>query len=172
MDSSYTTSDPAQGQAEWEGTMSGNDILINPSANITPGTVEVWPVAIGNRNFDMGLVRIDYLLQGQNTPSQPREPDRVVVNYMAGYPRDPFGKMDPSMAKIVAHLATSYLPVDKCGCERSSRIIHWWRSFPQDGMNTRNLSPLELDNPFGQSMGALWAWHRVKELKSFLGVVI
>jgi len=171
LDTSTTTSDPAQGQAEWEGTMSGG--ILTP-CTITPCQVEVWPVCVGDRNWEMGQAAIDYLLGGQNQPSQGREPDRVVVNYVAGMPRQADGRMDRTMADIVARLATSFLPSDKCGCERSQRIIREWRSYPTDGLGTeRSLLPEEVsDCPFEPRAGALWAWQRIKRLRIFEGVSI
>lgn len=164
-DSTSTSVDPAQGLAIWEP-------LPNDCA-IPPCNVEEWPVCIGARNAEMGRVSIDYLIGGQNGPTQSREPDRVMVNYLAGYPRQPNGKMDRVMADAVAHLATGILPVDKCGCERSQRIIHWWRSFPSDGTDTRGITPEEINNcPWGQSMGALWAWHLLQYMRNQQAVSI
>ena len=170
LDQSTTTSDPAQGQAEWEGIMVNG---IFTDCSIPPCQVEVWPVCVGDRNWDMGLASIDYLLAGQNQPSQSREPDRVVVNYVAGVPRQANGRMDRAMSDIVARLATAMLTSDKCGCERSQRIIREWRSYPTDGMGTeRNLLPAEVaDCPFEPRAGALFAWQRIKRLRSFAAAV-
>jgi len=166
LDTSYTTSDPAQGQAEWEGIMSGNTFT---NSLINPGQVEVWPVAVGDRNWDMGQVTIDYLLAGQNQPSQSREPDRVVVNYVAGAPRQANGRMDRTMADIVARLATAFLSVEKCGCERSNYIIRNWRAYPGDGMGiARTVTPQEVqDCPWEPNAGGLYAWHHVRQLRNF-----
>jgi len=170
LDTNYTLSDPAQGQAEWEGIMSSNTFT---NSLIAPGQVEVWPVAIGDRNWDMGLVTIDYLLAGQNQPSQGREPDRVVVNYVAGVPRQPNGRMDRAMADIVARLATAFLSVEKCGCERSNYIIRNWRAYPGDGMGlARTVTPQEVqDCPWEPNNGGLYAWHHVRQLRQFQGAI-
>jgi len=171
LDGSTTQSDPAQGQAEWEGIMING---VFTTCNTPPCQVEVWPVCIGDRNWDMGIAAIDYLLQGQNQPSQGREPDRVVCNYVAGVPRQADGRMDRAMADIVSRLATSFLVTDKCGCERSQRIIREWRSYPNDGVGTwRSISPKEVDDcPFEPRLGALYAWQRVKRLRQFKAAVI
>lgn len=164
-DATSTTADPAQGIAIWEPKPEDCAII--------PCNVEEWPVCIGGRNNEMGRVSIDYLIGGQNSPSQNREPDRVQVNYLAGVPRQPNGMMDSLMANAVAHLATGILPVDKCGCERSERIIHFWRSFPSDGTDTRGITPEEINNcPWPQSMGSLWAWHLLQYQRSQQSVSI
>ena len=171
LDTNYTQSDPAQGVAQWEGYMT-QDVFSVPS--ISPGKLEVWPISIGDRNWRMGLVNIDYLLQGANQPSQGREPDTIVCNYVAGYPRNPDGTMDRTMADVTARLATAFLTVDKCGCERSQRIIREWRSYPNDGLGTwRSITPKEVDDcPWEPRLGGIWAWQRVKRLRQFAAVSI
>lgn len=162
-DTTATVADPAQGQAEWEP-------LINDCA-VPPCAVEVWPICVGARNVESGQISADYWLDGTNCPTQPREPDRITVNYLAGVARQPNGMMDQTMANCVAHLATSILPVDKCGCERSARIIHWWRSFPQDGMQDRPIDPQEIEeNPFGPTMGGIYVWRQLRYLQKIIAV--
>jgi len=165
LDTSTTTSDPAQGQAEWEGYMNSAGVLVD--CTNPPCQVEVWPVCIGDRNWDTGMVYVDYLLQGQNNPSQYREPDRVVCNYVAGVPRQTNGRMDRTMANIVARLATAFLSVEKCGCERSDYIIRRWRSYPGDGFSTaRTVTNEEVSTcPWEPTNGGLYAWHQIRELR-------
>lgn len=161
-----STANSAQGVAVWE-NFPDNDC----AGSGTPCVSEVWPICLDLKNPDMGLVTADYWLNGGNTPSSPREPDRLTINYIAGYPRQADGRMDRTMADMVAHLATAWLPVDKCGCERSSRIVHWWRSFPSDGVDTRSITQKEVDdNPFGPTMGALYAWQRAKVFSNIFAV--
>src|SRR5687768_758352 len=64
-------------------------------------------------------------------------PNRLVVNYLAGYPRENDGSMAEPFASIVAHLAMAYMPANSCGCERSNQIFRWWRGFPSDGEEGR-----------------------------------
>lgn len=156
-DNSTSISQPSQGVAEWE--------AFPDDCAIPPCDVELWPVCLSARNVEGALVGVDYWLSGQNTPTQFREPDRVEVNYLAGVTRQLNGLMDATMANAVAHLATALLPVDKCGCERSSRIVHYWRSYPTDGEQTRPIAPEEItENPFStQAMGALFAWRLLRE---------
>jgi hypothetical protein len=155
-DDTTTTTDPAQGTALWEA----------PDCDTPPCNVAWLPVCLGARNADQGLVSVDFWLGGTQCPPSDREPDRVSLNYLAGYPLVN-GQMARSMADIVGHLATGILPVGPCGCERSDRIISWWRNLPSQGEeNQRPLSIRELDEcAFGQSRGALWAWKRVQNLR-------
>ncbi len=161
-DVTTTTDDPAQGTAMWE----------EPGCEIPPCNVSWLPVCLGARNAEMGIVSVDYYLDGQTLPDA-REPDRVSLNYAAGEPLVG-GQMSRTMADIVAHLATGILPVGSCGCERSDRIISWWRNFPSQGEeNARPITLKEIDqNPFGQSRGALWAWERVQYLRQQWSVTV
>lgn len=156
LDTTSTTASPSQGIVMWE----------NPDCAVPPCSVEWLPVCQGARNADQGLVSVDYRQGGLYCAPQDREPDRVNLHYLAGAPLVN-GQMARAMADIVAHLATGILPVGPCGCERSDRIISWWRNLPSHGNESaRPLTMREIDDcPFGQSRGALWAWKRVENLR-------
>lgn len=167
LDQNATSADPAQGVAEWE-PMPGD-------CPVPPCNVEVWPICLGMRNRRTGQVSIDYSLAGANQPTYNREPDRAVVNYVAGIARRPDGWMDRTWADIVAHLATAWLPVDKCGCDRSSKIIRWWRSYPTDGLegSQRSITIKEVDDsPWDVRMGEIYAWKRIRNLRAGVSVSI
>ncbi len=155
-DTTTTTADPAQGTAMWEA----------PDCDTPPCAVSWLPMCLGARNAEVGLVSVDYWLAGAQCPPYDWEPDRISANYLAGEPLVN-GQMARAMADIVAHLATGILPVGPCGCERSDRIISWWRNLPSDGNESaRPLTMREIDEcRFGQSRGALWAWQRVENLR-------
>lgn len=87
-------------------------------------------------------------------------PNRLNVNYLAGYPRESDGSMSEPFASIVAHLAMAYMPAKKCGCERSDQIWYYWRSFPNDTEDgNRPMIPQEIaNNPFPPTRGGLYAW--------------
>lgn len=156
LDTTSTLASPNQGVALWE----------DPDCANPPCTSSWLPVCQIPRNAEMGMIAPDFL-QG-NTYCSPldREPDRVSLHYVAGEPLIN-GQMSRAMADIVAHLATAWLPVDKCGCERADRIISYWRSI--ESVETKGVVPITLkqldDNPFGVQRGALWAWDRVEQLK-------
>ena len=162
-DVTTTTADPAQGTALWE----------DPDCDIPPCAVSWLPVCLGARNAEMGLVSVDFWLDGAQCPPSDREPDRVNLHYLAGEPLVN-GQMSRAMADVVAHLATGILPVGPCGCERSDRIISWWRSLPSHGdESARPLTMREIDGcAFGVSRGALWAWQRVEHLRQVWATVV
>lgn len=61
-----------------------------------------------------------------------RDPDRVAVNYYAGYSRQTNGKMNSKMARIIALLATGLLPNRLCGCSRADARLYYYRTLPTD----------------------------------------
>ncbi len=146
-----------QGYAMWE----------SGPCDEPPCSMITGPLCIGERNSQIGFVRVDY------TPSDTCKgyaPDRLSVSYLAGEPLVN-GNMAPAMADIVAHLATALLPVEKCGCERSNRIIAYWREVgpaPGEGLRERLTGLGSSDNPFGPQRGALYAWNKVKRLRSLV----
>jgi hypothetical protein len=150
-----------QGQAEWEGDIT-----------VPPGSVQTLPIALNARNADMGLVAPDWLLNQGQVPPQPREPDRVVVNYLSGIPFIAGGSMDRTMADIVAHLATGMFAVQRMGQMRVSQIINYWAMPPSQGDQRRPITVKEIDNcPFGTSRGAMWAWLRVQNLRQIVPAI-
>lgn len=156
LDTTSTLVSPSQGIALWE----------DPDCANPPCTSSWLPVCQIPRIAETGMIGVDFL-QG-NTYCSPldREPDRVALHYVAGEPWDQ-GRMNRAMADIVAHLATAWLPVDKCGCERADRIIHYWREI--EAVATQGTVPVTLkqldENPFGIQRGAIWAWQRVEQVR-------
>lgn len=146
------TSTNKQGNAIWELTP-----CVDP-----PCGVEYSALCIGARMAEIGFVSVDYSI---NDTCRGTAPDRVSVNYLAGEPLMG-GQMNPVMADIVAHLATALLPVDKCGCERSDRIIAYWRDVnPASGEGMRQqLIGSYRENPFGPQRGAMYSWNRIQPL--------
>ncbi len=156
LDTASTLASPSQGVALWE----------DPDCAIPPCTSSWLPVCQISRNAEMGMIAPDFLQGNTYCSPMDREPDRVSLNYVAGEPWVN-GQMNRAMADIVAHLATAWLPVDKCGCERADRIISYWRSI--EAADTKGIVPITLkqldNNPFGVQRGALWAWERVEMVK-------
>lgn len=145
-DDRATADNPSQGTAIWE------------SGNCPPDcTVETTEVCLGLRNAEMGLV----YAQLPNCWAQNREPDRLHVNYVSGIPRVN-GRMDKQYAQIVAALACTFFPSEKCGCEWVDRIIAYWREIPPADPSkpgARQVFKDEImDNPWGASRGARRAW--------------
>lgn len=96
-------------------------------------------------------------------------PDKIHTNYLAGVARNGHF-MDRSMAEIVTYLSTTFLAEDACGCDRTSRILAFWRGLPSDQSDRRPLSLKEIDSPWGPRNGALMAWQRVQNIFIIKGV--
>lgn len=161
-DTTATEANQNQGSALWE-TQPGCDGIDCVEA--------ASPICVGYRNAEMGQVLVDYHLDGI-CPPRGYEPDRVRVSYLAGEPLVN-GKMARHMAEAVAYLATSLLPVDKCGCERSARIIAYWRALPNEGESNRPITSEEVNNiPWEPRRGGLYAWNRIKNLRQQWAVLV
>lgn len=132
------------------------------------GLVETQALVLSPRNAEVGQLAVDWELC--TAPSY--APDRVQVNYVAGYPLEN-GQMARIMADLVAHLAAAWLPTDACGCERADRILHWWRAYPNEGKDGRPLTQKEVDDSaFGAQRGALYAWSRLRMLRQVGSVTV
>lgn len=156
-DNSASDAAPNQGLALWDAWPGDCDTL--------PCT-ETWtPICLAERNSLGGMVAANY--SDGNACVGWRQPARVRAKYLSGVPMLN-GKMQRVYADLVAHLATAWLPNDKCGCERSDRILHWWRSLPTDAdidaQGSRPLTIQEINNPFGTQRGALYVFNRLKRL--------
>lgn len=161
-DATYTSDDPNQGTAEWE----------KWPCSTLPCGVDYLALCLGARDADKGLVSVAFA--ASSCWPQNREPDRLHVNYLAGYPLED-GKMQPALARMVAQLATAWLAHESCACDRSQRIIHHWRVLPSsDDKDSRPITAEEInENPWGPRRGAYFAWNKAKTLDTrFLPVVV
>lgn len=153
-DTTASDTSPSQGYALWDYAPTNFDPT-NPAGQSTV------PVFIGERFAQMGQVYAAYA-NCCGFCSDWREPDRVMVKYLAGYPRQSNGLMNQMMADIVAHLATAWLPESSCGCDREDRIIAWWRGLPNEGAEKSRLVTFnEIQNTFGERRGASYAYWRM-----------
>lgn len=164
VDVTATDGIPYQGVAVW-------DVPPDCASNCQE---QVKALCLGHYDLENGIVTASF-----GTPTEwpyGWQPDRLRVNYVAGYPANAQGYMDDHMARIITYLSVALLPHEKCGCERSQRILNYWRSKPnEDTKNDRGRSfTLEEinTNPFVERNGALWAWKRVRQLAHGGGVAI
>jgi len=88
-------------------------------------------------------------------PDLCRAPDRVTVNYLAGYPRQANGKMDNLHARIISLLAAARLPNKTCGCGRADQRLTYYQSLPSDGEQKVYFNDM---GGFGRKQGELEAW--------------
>ena len=148
-DTTHSTSFPYQGTAIWD---------VPDDCTDADCSVQILPLCQGEGRG--GRIYVDY-----GDPSgwpYSYQADSLRLNYRAGYPLDDNGQMNRELARMVAYLATALLPSDKCGCERSNRILHAWRAKPNEGDAGRNFTAAEIDsNPFVERVGAIWTWKRV-----------
>lgn len=100
-----------------------------------------------------------------------RAPNRLEVNYRAGYPLEN-GRVNRIMAMMVARLSTSYMPALSCGCDRPDQILSFWRSSPADTETGKRPMTMEEinENIFGTNRGAIFAWQQCQLLLQSLGV--
>lgn len=101
-----------------------------------------------------------------------RPPDRVTVNYLAGYPRQTNGKMENTRARIVTLLAINHLPNRKCGCDRVDVRLEYWRQYPSDGQGNVFITPEQANNPLGSSRGLLEAWKLLYPIIQWQGIAV
>lgn len=152
-DDTATADNPNQGIASWDPP---------PGCEDADCTVETGPVCLSNENADAGVVKVQI---PSSTAPYARNPDRLHINYLAGLPLEN-GLVNKIWAKAVAYLAIALLPSDKCGCDRSNAILHYWRLFPSsDSNDARPMTIREIEqNPFGnERRGSLFAWKFIQD---------
>lgn len=97
-----------------------------------------------------------------------REPERVTVRYQAGLALDNDGQMNRNFRTIVARLAAAELAGRPLNCEQANLELYRWQFdlARAAGANSEQyqISPADLDNPFGTKAGQVYAWKQVKNL--------
>lgn len=100
-------------------------------------------------------------------------PDRVLVRYYAGYPLDSDGQMASQWRAIVARMAAAELPKPRCDDGNGNRnLFHWQFDLARARGQLDEqyqISPSDLDNPFGTRRGQVYAWKQVQNLKNERG---
>lgn len=109
-----------------------------------------------------------------------RQPDRVQIRYLAGADANETDSTvfyGGSWDQIIGRLASAELaPYSVCACETSNQ--HLWRwQFDRartGGTNSESfqISPEDLNNPFGTLAGHIYAWKQVKNLVLSRGIAI
>ena len=161
-DTTSTAPQNYQGVAMWKtipGCTDGCEFAINP-------------LCLGDSFSEQGQILPDF---GNpcNWPFPDREPDRLSINYVSGVPLVN-GRMDRNMAQIVAILATALLANEKCGCERTNRIIAKYRApvlkFQDTSANAQSF--MESTNTFPMNYGGQWAYDRIRQARHIEAVGI
>lgn len=160
-DTTFTEADPYQGVAVWKYP---EDCTEN--CNYT-----VKPLCLAPKQNEQGVVAPVF---GEPCywPYQ-WAPASLKVNYLAGLSLQN-GQMQPEMARSVAYLAASLLASEKCGCDRSNRILAYWRERVitfEDSVNKAQAYSKDYNAlPFPVTRGGLFAWQRVQERRN-IGIV-
>lgn len=162
-DTTFTEAQPYQGVAMWK----------NDPDCTADCTYEVEPLCLGDTNRQGGQM---YASFGEPSvwPFNWREPDKVNVNYVAGLPLEN-GQINPVMAQIITYLSVSLLANEKCGCDRSNRILAKWRA-PilrfQDNNEAGAQAFTRNGTAFPMTMGGQWAWSRIGRMREVESVGI
>lgn len=115
-------------------------------------------------DWDADEERFDYVALAVG-----RDPDLVRVWYYSGWEAEdsqqncPRVKMDPYWEKAVTYLAAALLDRPICACNNAQEFVEHWRTdLSRVGADVSfQVSPKTLDNPFGTTRGAVYAWQRV-----------
>lgn len=100
------------------------------------------------------------------------EPDRVTIRYLAGYPADSFGHMDPNMIEIVTYLAAAELWRPVCGCDAANRALDYLQLDLAKIGNDKELyqvSDRVVRNLFGTRRGHVMAYQRLDMVGTWSG---
>lgn len=98
-----------------------------------------------------------------------RQPDLARLWYRAGLRNRslacPTRTMDPEWARIVAYYAAALLDRPVCECNNVHAWIDHWRQDLAPNLENVSfqISPEDLNNPFGTRRGAIFAWRRVRQ---------
>lgn len=159
-------------------------------ANITFNPNEYDPAAegkavarVGIRDARLGIVTPAEAVRNSSTGQWSglsfayyREPDRVIVRYLAGLPLEANGQMQAKWRTLVARMAMAELGRPIASCDVANReLYHWQFDLARAaGANDEQyqVSRLDLDNPFGTRRGHVYAWRQVKHLRLMRGTVV
>jgi hypothetical protein len=164
-DTTATAAQPYQGVAEWK---------TNPYCNDRDGcTYEGRELCLGMEASGTGHVWADF---GEPCvwPYEDRDPDRLRVNYLAGVPLVD-GRIEGELARMTTYLSVSLLANEKCGCDRSNRILARWKE-PVRRFQDNNGEGAEAfssqRNTFPMTVGGQYAFNRVKRMRDLESVGI
>lgn len=161
----------AMGFAEWSppicdsvvGTVDAQNVAITPIDKVS-GILGVQP-----GNWNTTTSEYDYAY-----PTWWRTPDRVRLWLRAGYQdaslARPLNTMTPQLERAITYLALTYLDREWLTCEQLRNMQAHWRadlainrSSPAESASYK-LSTRLLDNPFGTTRAAIFAWRVVQPM--------
>lgn len=156
-DSTATAALPYQGVAEWKAIPDCTQDC----------TFEIKELCLGEHNNDQGRVFASFGAPS-TWPFPDRDPDRVAVNYVAGLPLEN-GQVNGELARMITYLSLSLLANEKCGCDRSNRLIDRWRRpilrFEDNTTPGGAQAFARNGTPFPMTAGGQYAWTRVLRMR-------
>lgn len=177
------TVDTSQGEFIWN-TLPYPPWATCLSANsVTDAAAQAYALArVGIRDAKNGIVLPGQAVYNSTTEtwSEPypglwtnyRPPDRVTVRYLAGYPLQTNGQMDPRLQRCVARLAMAVLPERISACDVANReLTRWQQDIARIGTTTEQyaISRKNITNPFGTRRGEIYAWNELIDLRLVRG---
>jgi len=105
-----------------------------------------------------------------------KPPDRVIINYLAGFPLDHNGEVSHDYATAITRLAAAELRSPICACESANRELQRWQFDLARSQGAGDevygfISREDLGNPFGTRRGQVEAWKFVKGRRNLTGYV-
>lgn len=103
-----------------------------------------------------------------------REPDRAMLWYYAGWQGNvdrPRNNLDPYWESAIAYFAASLLDRPTCGCSNVTEFIKRWRTDRAETTveHSFQLTNTQMDNNFGSTAGAWYAWQRTRQPNRKIG---
>ena len=99
-----------------------------------------------------------------------RRPNRIIVNYRSGWMyKSSYIKMEPIWERAITYLALASLDRPLCGCKTLEAFTQYWKESLAQRVSTQGrstsfqLSKRVLDNPFGTTRAAMYAYDLVRK---------
>lgn len=146
----------------------------NVNGSSDPGTVGEVVARAGIRDQTLGLITPAAAVYNASTGLWSSagcsgcyaEPDRVKLRYLAGYPLDANGQMAKVWQQVVSMFAAAELKRRICACRDVNERIHDLQlelTLQSTQTERYQVSPRDLDSPFGTRLGHVQAWKKAQD---------
>ena len=151
-----------------------NSVSPTGDAITDPAATATVTARVGIRDARMGVITPGEALYDPTTQSwnaiywhytMCRPPDRMLINYLGGYPLGPDGQIDRKFQPIVARFAAAELNRPVCKCSAANQEIYRWtvdEAMMSMGSSYKRMSSGQVECPFGTRAGQLQAWNFVR----------
>lgn len=164
---------------EWAGCC--DTTVYIPSSSTDPAAIAQVVARVGIRDAQHGLVTPQEAAYDTTTGLWGsvcwslcwRQPDRVTVRYLAGYPLTD-GLMAGTWAEVVAGFAAAELQRPICACEVANAKLYYYQTdLARTGGNAGDqygaVAAQDLDCPFGTRRGHIRAWRAIRNARQLRG---